>query len=68
LRRFRALKTFESPDLKSTYVKGMTYTVRDGNDLLAVFAEDWVQEGLVEYCGENEPVPPFFVAGQGIVK
>lgn len=49
---FRPLETFEEPRLKSTYMKGLLYTVRPGNELLASFVEDWLKDGRVELVTE----------------
>ena len=46
--RFRALRTFEEPALRSGYVEGLSYTVRPGDDLLRRFMMDWLDKGWVE--------------------
>lgn len=69
MRQFRVLKTFESPLFKSTYVEGMLYTIRPGNDLLATHAEDWRESGLIEYVeSDGGHQPPLKIAGQGTVR
>ncbi len=45
---FRALETFDSEATRSTYVRGLTYTVRPGNELLARLVETWIGEDKVE--------------------
>jgi len=66
MRRFRALRTFESPPVKSTYVKDLEYTIRDGNYTLAILVEDWIERGLVEYCDPGE-TPKNLISASGIV-
>lgn len=66
--RFKALKTFDSKETRSTYVVGFFYTIRPGNDLLAVLAEDWVSQGMIEYVDQSgSTMMPAKVAGQGKV-
>ena len=62
--KFRALRTFESVDLRSTYVEGMYYTVREGNELLFSFVSEWLDAGLVEIVDEAGAA----VGGSGLVK
>lgn len=63
--RFQALETFDSPETRSTYVKGFSYTIRPGNEILARLAKDWLGRGMIEMHPGSEP--PSNVAGQGIV-
>lgn len=51
--RFKALKDFQSNELKSLYVAGLSYTVRPGNDLLAKLVPQWVKDGRVEILGDG---------------
>lgn len=67
MHKFRALKTFESEETRSTYVTGLFYTIRPGNDLLAVLAEDWVSEGKIEYVDGTGVMIPSRVTGQGVI-
>ena len=46
--KFVALKDFYSPEFKSQYVEGLTYTVRPGNDKLAAAFKDWEAVGRVK--------------------
>lgn len=46
--QFRALATFEAKELKCTYVEGMTYTLREGNSILAELLPKWGQQNLIE--------------------
>lgn len=45
--RFTAVKTFECPELGSTYEKGLTYTIRHNNSELRRYAEKWLDENKV---------------------
>lgn len=45
--QFTALQDFWCEELKSQYTKGMTYTVRAGNDRLAQFVTKWLAAGKV---------------------
>lgn len=45
--RFVALQDFENMELKSLYVKGMTYNIRHGNDVLPALVGKWVADGKV---------------------
>jgi hypothetical protein len=65
--RFRALATFESEETRSTYVEGLTYTVRPGNDLLAVLAVDWAEQDKIEFI-DSAVVPKSRISGSGFVK
>ena len=47
-RQFRVRADFYSPELKSQYVTGLTYTIRDGNSDLAKLADNWAEEGRIE--------------------
>ena len=49
--RFTAKQDFFSPETKSQYVKGLGYTVDDGNDKLAGLVKQWLKEGKVELGG-----------------
>lgn len=49
--KFTALKTFECPDMKSTYTAGMSYTIRAGNDKLAEKVKCWLKDGKVMLGG-----------------
>ena len=66
--RFKALETFRSEELRSTYQTGLSYTVRPGNDLLARHVAAWVSEGRVEIIPEHTVTErKAFVSGQGVV-
>lgn len=45
---FIPTQTFTSEMLKSTYVKGMQYTLREGDIELAVEMQDWEEDGLIQ--------------------
>jgi hypothetical protein len=65
--RFRALETFDSVELKSTYVKGLMYTVRPGDYLLAALVTDWLDEKKVERI-DNFVEPQVHISGLGKVE
>ncbi len=48
LYKFRALKEFWSEEFKSLYYVGGVYSVRDGNEKLALAVTRWVSEDKVE--------------------
>ena len=61
--RFTAKRSFEDADLKSSYVEGMSYTVRSGPkyDLLRTKVKAWLKEGKVVEGGpaatvSNQPL------------
>jgi len=62
---FRALTTFKSDELNSTYMEGLTYTVREGYNELAALVPVWVHMGRIEIIG---PANRSSVAGQGTLK
>lgn len=45
--RFRCIRDFWSKELKSQYVEGGVYSVREGNDKLDLFVKQWVAAGKV---------------------
>lgn len=59
-RQFRVLKGFWSAELKSGYEAGLSYTIRPGNERLAVQAAAWFAAGLIEFIA----APGSGVAGQ----
>lgn len=66
--KFRALETFKSEEMRSTYMVGLSYTVRPGNDLLARHVAAWVSEGKVEVIPEHAVTERrAFLSGQGVV-
>lgn len=54
MRVFVALKTFESPELVSTYVEGLSYVICDNNTYLEALAEVWALEGKIHF--EHDPI------------
>ncbi len=54
--RFTALEDFYSPELKSSYVKGLSYTVRPGDVLLVKLVPTWIDEGKVELGGPEAKI------------
>jgi hypothetical protein len=49
MRTFQALKDFESPELKSVYCAGLTYTVHANNKYLNNLGEVWALEGKIKW-------------------
>jgi hypothetical protein len=49
MRVFKALKTFDSDDLRSTYLKDFSYTIDANNKLLNACAEVWALQGKVQF-------------------
>ena len=48
LYQFVPTKTFSSKTLKSTYVEGVIYSVREGNMVLKTHVDMWSERGLVK--------------------
>ena len=46
--RFRAVQDFWSDDVRSQYVKGSVYSVRQGNEKLDRLVREWEVDGKVE--------------------
>ena len=49
LRHFVARQDFDAPETKSTYCKGMKYSVREGNEALIQHVDNWVEEGKAQW-------------------
>ena len=64
---FSPLKDFQSKEFKSTYCKGLVYTVRDGNDKLAAAVQTWLKEGKVRLGGTAGQPGAAAMKGQGKV-
>ena len=64
MRIFLALQTFSSPETRSTYVTGMTYTIRPPNRYLNALAEVWALEGKIQF---GHTSPPVQIVGKAIV-
>lgn len=47
LAMFVPLKDFFCPEFQTSYVCGMEYWLRAGNDRLAAAAEKWQEDGLI---------------------
>lgn len=63
-RRFKALRDFKSREFDGTqYSKGMTYTVRDGNQKLADMTERWLNAKLFKTNENLEMFGAQFPAG-----
>lgn len=45
---FTPTKNFASEELKSEYVEGMSYNIREGNDKLIDLVAEWHEAGLVK--------------------
>jgi len=65
--QFTPLKNFFSPELKSEYCLGLSYTVRPGNELLASLLPEWVDSGLVKLGGPDVQ-PTEKISGSGNVQ
>lgn len=67
--KFTPLKNFKDEDLRSEYVRGLTYTVRPGNEVLAAKVQAWLLEGKVA-IGEapSQPANPARIKGKAKVK
>lgn len=55
MRSFKALQTFESPEMKSTYIEGLSYTINDNNKVLNALAELWALQGKVVFVHDQRP-------------
>jgi hypothetical protein len=49
MRSFVALRNFYSPEIKSGYVEGLSYTILPGNRYLGALAEVRALEGKIEF-------------------
>ncbi len=54
IRVFRPLRPFEDAELKSTYVVGEKYYVREGNTKLATRVKQWLRDGRIEIVKQEE--------------
>ena len=70
MERFVANEDFYSPEFKSHYVKGLSYTIRTGNQKLFDIVHDkWIGEGKVSLFVSGIPQPGVArVSGVGVVK
>lgn len=46
--RFKPLVDFDCPELRSSYVSGLEYTVRSGDDKLAELVKLWLIDGKIK--------------------
>ena len=59
---------------RDTYVLGLTYTVREGNDILGRLVQNWVRDGQVRILDEGSGQNPTLgatkakIGGQGTVE
>lgn len=51
--KFRAVEDFVDPTNKSVYLKGLSYTIRLGNFVLADKAAAWYTQGKIEFLDMN---------------
>jgi len=49
---FSPKETFHSEEMGSTYVKGMNYTLREGQESLRRMLNHWVRDGKVTVAGD----------------
>ena len=62
--RFKALRDFSSREFKGTvYAKGMTYTIREGNQKLADMTSRWLKAQLFKVNEDLEMFGSEFKAG-----
>lgn len=66
--QFTPLKNFASPELRSEYSVGLSYTVRPGNTKLAALVEKWLAEGKVRLGTPDAPLDKAKVSGAGKVE
>jgi len=59
-RRFTAIDTFISKELRSEYVAGLSYEARDEDAVLLSMIDQWIEEGKVREGG-----PQSSVSGEG---
>jgi hypothetical protein len=52
---FVPLQDFVSEDFGSTYVAGLRYTIKHGNDRLWEAAQVWEKRGLIRFIEVHEP-------------
>jgi len=50
--RFRARHTFSSPETQSQYCRGLIYTIRPQDTLLAKLSTQWIADGWIERVSE----------------
>lgn len=67
---FMAVEDFFSPEFQSGYVKGLTYTLREGNKKLGDCLTKWLEEGKVVLVDTAKPAVAgeAKVSGQGEVQ
>lgn len=63
--RFTPTQDFFEPELGSSYVKGLQYTVRPGDEKLRTFVEKWLVERKIAVV--DNAAPPSKVIGVGTV-
>lgn len=64
MRAFTALRDFDSPETKSSYAEGLSYTIRPGNRYLNALAEVWVLEGKIVFHHDGKRTQ---VQGKGVL-
>lgn len=68
---FIPLQNFDSPEMRSAYVQGLTYTVKDDADHVALHKQvgKWLNESppLVRIPAPGENVASSGVVGRGVV-
>lgn len=60
--QFTPNEDFLSDETKSQYLKGMTYTVRPGNEALSKLVMKWIKDGKV-----SAGAAPFNAASPGVL-
>jgi len=60
-RRFTVIDSFDSDELKSSYVAGLSYTANEGDDVLLGLIDGWIKDGKVR---EGGPEAQMTAAGE----
>jgi hypothetical protein len=67
--QFTPTEDFFSEEMRSQYMKGLTYTVRPGDDALEKCVQKWMKDGKVsEGAAPVNATGPAKVSGKGKVK
>lgn len=53
--KFTPTQDFHDAELQSDYLTGLTYTVRQGNAVLAAKVSEWLEDGLVRVLDNSNP-------------
>lgn len=64
MRHFIALQSFTSPETRSHYIEGLSYTIRPGNRYLNTLAEVWAIQGKIQFLPQTTKAQ---LTGTGVV-